>query len=133
LDSANCSGRKITALATLNTAVVAPIPSARVSRAAAENPGLRRSMRRPKRRSCRSDPVIIVFDQNDAAHGENVWTFWVGSAAGQEFFAKLAAPTSGARQMGALGPSQVKSGSNEKKNEAVSHGVVSYSSVGRLK
>src|SRR5580658_1715466 len=47
-------GLSRTLLTTLKTAVFAPMPMARVSRAMAVNPGLRRSPRRPWRRSRRS-------------------------------------------------------------------------------
>ncbi len=48
----NGSGFKSTPLTIEKMAVLAPMPSARVNIAIAVNPGLLRSMRTPKRRSC---------------------------------------------------------------------------------
>src|SRR5947207_8307029 len=48
------SGRNTTRSSSVNTAVVAPTPSASASTADAVKPGLRRNRRQPKRMSCRS-------------------------------------------------------------------------------
>src|ERR1700745_200552 len=50
-ESSKGSGRRMTALTTEKIAVLAPIPRARTTMAAAENAGLRRRMRKENRKS----------------------------------------------------------------------------------
>lgn len=55
--SRNGSGRRSNAFTTLKTAVLAPIPSARVTTAISENPGLFINIRAPYRKSCQMDSI----------------------------------------------------------------------------
>ena len=57
LESGNGSGRSKTPFTTLKMTAFAPIPIAKVKIATIAKPGLRRSMRALKRKSCQSVPI----------------------------------------------------------------------------